>query len=261
MKKIKTKGDSISKNKVRIICKVLKIGTTSYYKYLKEDVKIIKFLQKFDAEELNILLKEGVLPSVDFSMELMNEISESQKYKILENSKEFSKTNSYFIVFYFDFLCELKKAIQGQSKIDDITFSSSFYASEFNNIFLTYFNYFNLTRSNTKTKKELLLKTNIIYQNSKVFFKNWDKNTLYFLYFSLKNNFKNLYDLKDDNFFKKIIIWHIVGLNVFNLDLSDELKIKKIDEHMSKFDKLKSSDKVLNSLELILKKIDITIES
>ena len=28
-----------------------------------------------------------------------------------------------------------------------------------------------------------------------------------------------------------------------------------------KFDKLKSSDKVLNSLELILKKIDITIES
>ena len=209
-----------------------------------------------------MLFEEGVIPRVDFALNFLNEIVESQKYKILSNSKDFKNADEYFIVFYFSFLNELKKSIENQSNIYDVTFSSSFYLAEFNNLFLTYFNYFNLTRSGTKTKKELLLKTNIVYQNAKIFFKDWDKNTLHVLYFSLKNNFKNLYDLKDDNFFKKIIIWHIVGLHIFSLeDLSDELKIKKIDEHMSKFDKLKSSDKVLNSLPLILKKIDITIES
>jgi len=209
---------------------------------------------------LNALFNEGVIPKVDFGLKLLTEISESQKYKILSNSKDFEKLDNYFILFYFDFLRELKKGIENQSNVDDITFSSNFYMAEFDNIFLTYFNYFNLTRSNTKTKKELLLKTNIIYQNSKIFFKDWNKNTLYFLYFSLKNDFLNLYYLRDDNSVKKIIIWHIVGLHVFSLeDLPDELKIKKIDEYMSRFNKLPSSAKVLNSLPLILKKIDITI--
>jgi len=207
-----------------------------------------------------MLFEEGVIPRVDFALDLLDEIVESQKYKILSNSKDFEKLNDYFVLFYFNFLNELKKSIENQSNVDDITFSSNFYMAEFDNIFLTYFNYFNLTRTNIKTKKELLLKTSIIYQNSKIFFKDWDKNTLYFLYFSLKYNFKNLYDIKDDNSDKKNIIWHIIGLYVFNLkNLSDELKIKKIDEYMSKFDKLKSSDKVLNSLTLIFKKIDFTI--
>ena len=247
-------------NKPTLISKILHIGLSTYYKYVKEDVRIVKFLQSFDINDLRELNETGMISSINFSLLIFDEISESQKYKILENSKKFEKLDNYFILFYFDFLYELKKGIENQSNVDDITFSSNFYMAEFDNIFLTYFNYFNLTRTNI-TKKELLLKTNIIYQNSKIFFKKWDKNTLYFLYFSLKNDFINLYNTKDDILHKKTALWHIIGLYVINLkDLTDELKIKKIHEYMSKFHRLPSSAKISNSLKTLLNKLDITIE-
>ena len=248
-------------SKPRLISKILHIGLTTYYKYVKNDVKIIKFLQSFDREDLEELNERGMISSINFSLELLDEISEFQKYKFLNNSKDFEKLDDYFILFYFDFLNELKKGIENKSNINNDIFSSNFYKFDFDNIFLLYFNYFNIVRADKNDTKKILLKTDIIYKNSKIFFKDWDRNTLYFLYFSLKNNFLNLYNLnKDKNLDKKIIIWHIVGLNVFNLDLSDELKLKKINEYMSKFNKLPSSAKVLNSLPLILKKIDIEVK-
>jgi len=246
-------------NKPTLIAKILHIGLSTYYKYVKNDVKIVKFLQSFSMEELEELNKVGMISSINFALELVDEISESQKYKILENAKDFEKLEDYFILFYFDFLCELKKATENQSNIDDITFSSNFYLSEFNNLFLTYFNYFNLTKKESTTKKELLLKTNIIYQNSKIFFKDWDKNTLYFLYFSLKENFKNLYKVEDDLLHKKTALWHIICLHVFCSDQTDESKVKKMHEYMSKFHKLSSTAKISNSLKTLLNKLDITI--
>ncbi|WP_321467915.1 hypothetical protein [Halarcobacter sp.] len=64
---------------IELICKILHIGKTTYYKYLKEDYPIIKFLHSLSKEELEELLITGQLKKLENpnnSLNKINDISE-----------------------------------------------------------------------------------------------------------------------------------------------------------------------------------------
>ncbi len=57
-----------------LICKILHIGKTTYYKYLKENYSIIKFLQTFSTAELEELEKTGRITRLEAALEVFEKV-------------------------------------------------------------------------------------------------------------------------------------------------------------------------------------------
>ncbi|WP_434581513.1 hypothetical protein MLC52_05175 [Sulfurimonas sp. NW15] len=211
------------------------------------------------------MLNRGEISKINKSLDFLDEIYESKKIDYLNNFSEYtsnyslSQANSYFIVFYFSFLAELKSSIFNKSKVDPSLFSSYFYIVDFQQLFLTFFNYFNLNRK--VSDKELIIKTSIIYKASKIVFKNWDKNMLLFLSNVLPDNLIALYNEKDDAKDKLESIYHIIGIYIFSNSnfskLNDDEKLNEINKLFKKYEDLPSFARMSNSVDTILKKLNI----
>ncbi len=88
---------------VELICKILHIGKTTYYRYLKENYPIIKFLNSFSKSELEDLLETGTIYKINFANEF------------------FSKLNDEFIGYVMNNqgIKALMTAIQNESNINE----------------------------------------------------------------------------------------------------------------------------------------------
>ncbi|GEM_PF-3563686 len=61
---------------IELICKILHIGKTTYYKYVKESYPIIKFLHSLSKEELEELLHNGEIKRFEHTKSENNQLSE-----------------------------------------------------------------------------------------------------------------------------------------------------------------------------------------
>jgi len=236
-------------SKPKIICKILKIGLSTYYKYKKEGVKIVQFLQNFKIEELRELEQTGQITRIAQTIKLYDEIIESKKIEYLHNFEKqpLKEMDDYFISFYFQFLLELKKAALGQKTIDNNIFNHFFYLVNFRELFLSFFTFFNLHYQKYFTQHTLIIKTHIISRYSEISFKNWDKYMLFFLSNELENNLKILYNPPDDIKDKTEAIYHIIGLYVFqDSNIPAEQKLDAVNSLFSKYQNLPSPAKISN---------------
>lgn len=96
-----------------LICKILKIGKTTYYKYLKENVPIVLFLLSFSKEELNEFLETGKMKKLEQCKHLIN-IEETLNKSL--NSKMF-KTDYQSLYIFIRFL----KSIDEKLDLDYIS--------------------------------------------------------------------------------------------------------------------------------------------
>lgn len=71
-----------------LICKILHIGKTTYYKYVKEGYPIITFLLSFDKSELEELLKSGKIQKLENNKKLERYYQAS---KLIYLGTDFSK--------------------------------------------------------------------------------------------------------------------------------------------------------------------------
>ena len=65
-----------------LLCRILHIGKTTYYKYVKNNYAIIQFLQQFSKEELEELEKYGNIKKID----LVKNLSYEQLYDLINTN-------------------------------------------------------------------------------------------------------------------------------------------------------------------------------
>lgn len=70
---------------VELICKILHIGKTTYYRYLKENYPIIKFLNSFSKSELEDLLETGTIYKINFANEFFTKLNNEFIIYIINN--------------------------------------------------------------------------------------------------------------------------------------------------------------------------------
>jgi hypothetical protein len=70
---------------VELICKILHIGKTTYYRYLKENYPIIKFLNSFSKSELEDLLETGTIYKINFANEFFTKLNNEFITYIIKN--------------------------------------------------------------------------------------------------------------------------------------------------------------------------------
>ena len=188
-----------------LICKLLHIGKTTYYKYLREGYPIITFLLSFKKSELEELLESGKIQKLEKDDFLQKEVIQKNRLKYL---KSFTDMNPYgclrnshniFNEFYLSFLLRLGKL-------------SSFYRDDFNYLLNRYILRWSIDHyQNRLDKKETeykyirstsLSEYDDIYKHF-VIFKEWDSYMLLFLKECFETDFEILYDEDDSEKYKE----------------------------------------------------------
>lgn len=200
-----------------LICKLLHIGKTTYYKYLKEGYPIISFLLSFQKEEIEELINVG-------KIERFENLKQIQSLVIINSCNIYidtftQKTNSntlkyaspYFLDFYFSFLVKFNEFEKNQK-----------FSSVLNSFFIDYI------VDKYQDAQKLKEISGYIF-----LFNNWDELMGIFLNLSLENNLSMLLEISDaynNKIKKEEIYFHIISLYVYrnHSSLTSGLKIELI---------------------------------
>ncbi|OHD99620.1 MAG: hypothetical protein A2W82_05490 [Sulfurimonas sp. RIFCSPLOWO2_12_36_12] len=200
-----------------LICKLLHIGKTTYYKYLKEGYPIISFLLSFQKEEIEELINVG-------KIERFENLKQIQSLVIINNCNVYvdtftQKTDSntlkyaspYFLDFYFSFLVKFNTFEKNQK-----------FSSVLNSFFIDYI----VDKYEDAQKLKDIGKYIFLFNN-------WDELMGIFLNLSLENNLSMLLEISDaynNKIKKEEIYFHIISLYVYrnHSSLTSGLKIELI---------------------------------
>jgi hypothetical protein len=215
------------------------------YRWKKEERPIIDLLEKyFSVEDLEEFLETNKIKRLEKFGLITDEVFNLNKLKYM-NSFYNSSLLSFdddFISFYFLFLKELKLALEDQSEVDTLVFSSSFYIVPLNQLLNTFIVYV----SSSMPTQQAVNYTYRVYKHFNIFDK-WDNYMLLFLIECIDNEFKNLYDKNDDIKNKNEAIFQILGFYYFTSDKNKDFsEIEKLNLLKISYDKYLKSNTINN---------------
>jgi len=232
-------------SKTDLMCKILHIGKTTFYKFKKENYSIFKFLDQFSSSELAELAEFGEIKKFR-NLEKIEELVLIQSGQIYLNSFLSSKGGAgkymspYFIDFWFSFLIKNKD------------FQSDIY-SIINFYFVDYINDF----FDEKEK---------IKEISRYFyiFSGWNDFILIYLKSDISTYFSSLFEsVQSENQTKREeVYFHIIALYVYTncYDLKSLTKIEIINNlHDSLRNEIYTHSILLKILKKKLPKVRATI--
>lgn len=232
--------------KSKVISNLIGISEPNFFKWKKKYPNLILLLESyFKVNDFIEFQKTQKIERLDRNNQIIGEFFENSLVNFFKHFQTpLVQLNADVIIFYFNFLSELKKANKNESSIEkretktSFIFSPSFYLVDINlliNMFTIY--YF-------KNKMDVIPKAYKIFKKLD-FLKKWDYYTLFFIKECIENNFFNLYNHKYYNASaeeKKEAFYHIIGFHIFSDDkytnIEDENKLNKINEIFEDYKKL-----------------------
>ncbi len=91
---------------VNTICRILHIGKSTYYKYKKDDLPIIRFLHSFSKDELLELEQTGTTKNLKIAKEI-----KYQKYSVLDKLSNFDSLQKSMLLNIFHDFCKIERTL------------------------------------------------------------------------------------------------------------------------------------------------------
>lgn len=190
---------------------LLNVSEPSYFRLKKKYKSLFQLLDRyFLPEDIVEFRKTNSILKFDSQSFALKEIKEINAHKYLQIFL-LNKPDDSFLIFYFNFLNELRKSQNQEVTIDTLLFNSSFYLVDPVRLANTYLIAFTFDNN-----LQVMINKNFKIQSYFTIFKEWDSYMLLFLRECIQCDFLLLFEKNGALKQNSVAIFHIIAYSIFS---------------------------------------------